>query len=153
MTKLGRNDQCPCGSGKKYKRCCLPRNEAAAAELAAAAAAAATRALERMAPLEGREIDWDDDGLADASNRVVDLIHEGKLDEAEHAASALLTRYPDVHDGFERLGAVYEARGDRKVSAEWYRKALAFMQEHADGYDSKALDWMRRKIAQLERDS
>ena len=21
--KTGRNDQCPCGSGKKYKRCCL----------------------------------------------------------------------------------------------------------------------------------
>ena len=22
-TKLGRNDPCPCGSGKKYKKCCL----------------------------------------------------------------------------------------------------------------------------------
>jgi len=21
MTKIGRNDPCPCGSGKKYKRC------------------------------------------------------------------------------------------------------------------------------------
>ena len=21
--KVGRNDPCPCGSGKKYKRCCL----------------------------------------------------------------------------------------------------------------------------------
>jgi uncharacterized protein YecA (UPF0149 family) len=20
--KIGRNEQCPCGSGKKYKRCC-----------------------------------------------------------------------------------------------------------------------------------
>lgn len=23
-TKTGRNDPCPCGSGKKYKKCCLP---------------------------------------------------------------------------------------------------------------------------------
>jgi hypothetical protein len=23
--KIGRNDPCPCGSGKKYKKCCLPR--------------------------------------------------------------------------------------------------------------------------------
>jgi SEC-C motif/Protein of unknown function (DUF2384) len=23
--KIGRNDRCPCGSGKKYKHCCLPR--------------------------------------------------------------------------------------------------------------------------------
>ena len=22
--KIGRNDPCPCGSGKKYKHCCLP---------------------------------------------------------------------------------------------------------------------------------
>ena len=25
--KVGRNDPCPCGSGKKYKKCCLPRKE------------------------------------------------------------------------------------------------------------------------------
>jgi hypothetical protein len=28
--KTGRNEPCPCGSGKKYKRCCLARDEAAA---------------------------------------------------------------------------------------------------------------------------
>ena len=22
VSKIGRNDQCPCGSGKKYKQCC-----------------------------------------------------------------------------------------------------------------------------------
>jgi hypothetical protein len=25
--KAGRNDPCPCGSGKKYKKCCLPRDQ------------------------------------------------------------------------------------------------------------------------------
>lgn len=29
MNKVGRNEQCPCGSGLKYKRCCLQKNEAA----------------------------------------------------------------------------------------------------------------------------
>jgi len=29
--KIGRNDPCPCGSGKKYKRCCLPKEEEARA--------------------------------------------------------------------------------------------------------------------------
>lgn len=24
--QVGRNDPCPCGSGKKYKRCCLPKH-------------------------------------------------------------------------------------------------------------------------------
>lgn len=26
MQKIGRNDPCPCGSGKKYKKCCLGKN-------------------------------------------------------------------------------------------------------------------------------
>lgn len=28
--KVGRNDPCPCGSGKKYKKCCLPGDQKAA---------------------------------------------------------------------------------------------------------------------------
>lgn len=27
--KVGRNEQCPCGSGKKYKKCCLEKDRAA----------------------------------------------------------------------------------------------------------------------------
>ena len=26
--KVGRNEPCPCGSGKKYKKCCLAKDEA-----------------------------------------------------------------------------------------------------------------------------
>ena len=25
--KIGRNDPCPCGSGKKYKKCCLDKKD------------------------------------------------------------------------------------------------------------------------------
>ena len=25
MNKVGRNDPCPCGSGKKYKKCCIDK--------------------------------------------------------------------------------------------------------------------------------
>lgn len=45
--KLGRNDVCRCGSGQKYKKCCLPQDEAArAAELAAKAQTSAVAADE-----------------------------------------------------------------------------------------------------------
>ena len=30
--KIGRNDPCPCGSGKKYKNCCLKKDQAAERE-------------------------------------------------------------------------------------------------------------------------
>jgi tetratricopeptide (TPR) repeat protein len=146
MSKIGRNDPCPCGSGRKYKRCCLPTHAAAAAERAAAAAPVAGRRAPSM-------FAWEDDGLDEASNHVVDLVHAGKLDEAEQAARDLLARSPDVHDGFERLAMVYEARGDRKQAAESYRKALAFMQENADDYDPELIDWMREKAESMEQNS
>ncbi|MEO5819214.1 MAG: SEC-C metal-binding domain-containing protein [Vicinamibacteraceae bacterium] len=37
----GRNEPCHCGSGRKYKQCCLPKDEAEAATARAAAAAEA----------------------------------------------------------------------------------------------------------------
>ena len=39
MAKPGRNDRCPCGSGKKYKACCLTKDEAVEHERLAAAQA------------------------------------------------------------------------------------------------------------------
>lgn len=47
---LGRNDPCHCGSGKKYKQCCLPKDEAAEREARAKAAAAAETAAPADAP-------------------------------------------------------------------------------------------------------
>jgi hypothetical protein len=49
-TKIGRNDPCHCGSGQKYKKCCLAKDDAArSADLAAQAAQAARAAAEAAA--------------------------------------------------------------------------------------------------------
>lgn len=51
--KLGRNDPCHCGSGEKYKKCHLQKDEAAAsAARAAEATARATAAAEAIAAAE-----------------------------------------------------------------------------------------------------
>ena len=144
MAKIGRNDPCPCGSGQKYKRCCLPRDEAAAAQRAAARA----REVEPSA-LDPVIEDDDDDGLDDASNVVVDLIDAGRLDEAEQAAQALLERYPEVHDGLERLAMVAGARGDRLRAAEYYRRAADFVHAHANGDDPLMEIYLRAKAAEF----
>jgi tetratricopeptide (TPR) repeat protein len=49
-----------------------------------------------------------------------------------------------------RLAVVYEARGDRKQAAEYYRKALDLMRDNADSCDPDAIDWMRKKAESLE---
>ena len=148
MAKIGRNDPCPCGSGQKYKRCCGPRDDAAAAERAAADRAPALgRQTPRFAPETA--IGGEDDGLDDASNVVIDLIDAGRLDEAEHAAQDLLERYPEVHDGLERLAMVAAARGDRPRAAEYYRKAADFVHAHADQYGPKMEVYLRKRAAEF----
>lgn len=58
--KVGRNDPCHCGSGQKYKKCCLAKDDAArSAELASAAAKAAEAAAAAEAE-EGKGDKGDD---------------------------------------------------------------------------------------------
>jgi hypothetical protein len=54
--KPGRNDRCHCGSGRKYKQCCLEKDErqAAAARAKAAAAEAAAGSSEAATPAPKR---------------------------------------------------------------------------------------------------
>jgi len=134
MAKTGRNDPCHCGSSKKYKRCCLEKDDAAASAVARAEAEAAHSRREIL--LDAIEAQLDPyDGLDEASNAVVAMVRAGKLDEAEAAANDLLVRFPEVHDGYDRLGMVAEARGDKKLAATYYRKVVEFAQQHADHYD------------------
>ena len=63
------------------------------------------------------------------------MVQAGNLDAAEQAAHDLLARFPDVHDGYDRLGMVCEARGDRRQAADYYRKAIDVIRNHPDAYD------------------
>ena len=49
-TRPGRNEPCHCGSGRKYKHCCLAKDEAAAAAARAKATAEAAAAPPEAAP-------------------------------------------------------------------------------------------------------
>jgi hypothetical protein len=73
--RTGRNDPCPCGSGKKYKRCCLPQHEAAARDAAARALlwnAAGMSEFESEGEEERLDVDWAS-GLVDAEPDRLDV--------------------------------------------------------------------------------
>ena len=144
MSKPGRNDPCPCGSGKKFKKCCLERYEEPASD------AQETTPPSRPAPPEPVAFLDDIDRI---SNQAVDLIEEGRLDEAEQVGQRLLAEYPDLPDGFMRTAAVCEARGQLREAAKNYRKAADIqiqndpeyghelagsLREQADGLDARA---------------
>jgi len=149
MAKIGRNDLCPCGSGKKYKRCCMARDEAAAHEKFAAATAAA-QAAAAAAQHDPHLCDDCNEPLDAAANAVLALIDAGKFDEAEQAAHDVLARFPAVHDGYECLGRLYQAKGDHRQAAECYRKVIAFAREEPHFYDPHFIDHFQDLIDRLE---
>jgi tetratricopeptide (TPR) repeat protein len=151
MAKLGRNDPCPCGSGKKYKRCCLEKDEAAEREKALAAVASRpTIDVEVANSFAEFEPDDSVDELAVFSNAAVDLIHEGKLDEAEQLARDLLEAFPGMHDGWQRLGMVYEARGEHQKAADCYREVIELIRANPEDYDAGFEDIFHRLVAKLD---
>ena len=166
MAKPGRNDPCSCGSGNKYKKCCLMKDEAAEGEVLAVQKAArdehaATHQMRlrdvkaaiaaRFAEADGADVY--DDGLLRDSMAVGDLIRAGLLDKAETAARHLLERYPEVHDGWDHLGMVYEARGETGQAAECYRRVLDHIRQHPDDYDPEYAESFAELIARLDSSS
>jgi tetratricopeptide (TPR) repeat protein len=162
MAKPGRNDPCHCGSGKKYKKCCQPKEEAAQSVVIAKDQAAreerqAARRLEQRAAKaafldrfhEAADADEELQELTAASNAAVALVKAGKLEEAEAAARDLLERFPHVHDGWDRLGMVHEARGENKQAADCYRKAITSIRQNSD-YDPAFADVFVKLVAKLD---
>jgi len=159
MPKTGRNDPCPCASGKKYKRCCMAQDQAREqlalaakrAQLQAQGAEHSARLGDVKAALfQGLQELQEPDELDNDSNAVIDLIKAGQLDEAERAARELLVRYPEVHDGHDRLGMVYEARGMPREAAGCYRQVVEFMHANAANYDPESLQVFCELIARLD---
>jgi hypothetical protein len=148
MAKIGRNDPCACGSGKKYKKCCLARDEAAALAARAVPPAVAPARLPSLASTFQEHDELDE--LTEASNAVVDMVHAGDLDAAEQAAHELLARFPDVHDGYDRLGMVCEARGDHRQAADYYRRAITVIRDHPDNYDPAFEAVFQKLVDRLE---
>jgi tetratricopeptide (TPR) repeat protein len=152
MPTAGRNDPCPCGSGQKYKRCCMEQDQAAMRAALAVKPAAVTASKEerRAHAAELRDTMTEVMELDQASNAVIDLLDAGRLDDAEQAARELLVRYPEVHDGHDRLGMVYEARGLPREAAECYRQALDFIRAHPDQYEPAMETTFLELIAKLD---
>ena len=132
MAKVGRNAPCPCGSGKKYKKCCFLRQDGKTQSAGPQM---------RFTPVYTE--------LDQLSNSVVDLIAQNKLDEAEAVSRRLLADYPDQIDGLERLAQVYEARDEKEKAVEYYRKAADFARS-MPGFDQESIDWYLSEVNRIK---
>src|SRR5512139_2156190 len=113
--KIGRNDPCPCGSGRKHKHCC-GKPEASPGQSADSHEGAVQRALGWLAQHHRR-------ATAAALEEAIDAAAMGCFDDDEAAAAAAIERIDD--DLWSQLQLnVTEwllAEGDIEVKGEYQR--------------------------------
>ncbi len=109
--KAGRNDLCPCGSGRKYKKCCEVNR------MAPPSALDLSRLLE-----EGKQ------------ERL-----KGRLEQAEHLCRQVLAVDPHHTAALDLLGALAGETGRYELAAELIEQVVAQVPSHSDAHTNLGL--------------
>jgi hypothetical protein len=145
MAKIGRNARCPCGSGKKYKKCCLTAaGTLQADELedhyrerianAAALAEALLEIVERLA--------FKNDLLEKVYDRVGELVRQRRVDEAVMLCEQVLAFCDEATDEFEHSLRRYRSRGKYVLAADFDPHAceIAGLPKPIDGFGDEEIE-------------
>lgn len=106
--KVGRNEPCPCGSGKKYKRCCLEKHEAAGH----------TNDTALKAKQKEQE------KLIKRIEKAFGFLGSQQYDEAIRFASKLIERYPNEDRLHDILATSHLYTGNSRKAIEICRQRL-----------------------------
>ena len=151
MKEIGRNDPCPCGSGKKYKRCCLQREVTQAASERSEKASAALQipkaiqiAIEHhqagrlpQAQAVYQQVLKMEPNHPDALNLLGVIAHQlGKNDTAVKLINKAIRANPFDPAYYSNIGSVYGAlkRVDEAIAC--YRKALSIKPDYAEAHNN-----------------
>ena len=101
MQTTGRNEACPCGSGKKYKQCCMQRDSSAAQEKAAQAVS-----------------------TGELINAAMAHHREGRLNDAEGLYRQVLALEPQNPDALHLLGLIAHQVGQHASAIQMISEAI-----------------------------
>jgi type III protein arginine methyltransferase len=126
MNKIGRNDPCPCGSGKKYKSCCQSA-EYRRTEVSTAQSRASSNST----------------GSPDISmaffNQALAMHGQGRFDEAVENYRGGLAVNPNIPEMFSNLGNALDSLGRLDDAIEAYEKALSIKPDMPEVHNNLAL--------------
>lgn len=142
MSKVGRNDPCPCGSGKKYKNCCMSKDKAEEKQQQAARQVALPRAagLPEKPPAPP-------DPQAEASQQFWEELQAQDYEGQIALFHRTLEEEPELIDGelaFEFFNDIYYKMVDRNERDRFEALAEALKARRPEAYASEAgyiLDW------------
>jgi len=123
LGKIGRNDPCPCGSGKKYKKCCMRKD----AEDAAAANTSHEPQNEhigrRYPPARAAEIE-------NAFKRAINHLDRNDFDQAARAFRSVLRLDFEHYKALTGLGRCLAELGMQEEARKCFQKALEINPEY-----------------------
>jgi hypothetical protein len=140
MAKIGRNEPCPCGSGKKHKRCCLAAPSAE--ESTGTNVVALTESHHDICPC----------CIDELNERADHVLHEllaGRVDEAEALCHDFNRDFPGQAEGVDLLSMIFEHRGQRQRALGLLRQASDIAHANPE-YDAETRSLMRERIRELE---
>ena len=101
LNTIGRNDTCPCGSGRRYKRCCGSLEEVQAA----------TSSL--------------DTSLPEAIQTALEYHRAGRWHQAETLARQILQATPNQPEALHLLGVIARQAGKNEMAVELFSRAIS----------------------------
>ena len=137
--KTSRNQPCPCGSGKKYKKCCLSQDQKATVEQnqqdhSNKPADDLSYIDQNTAPMIDEEYLEYCDALEELTNQANDYTRNKEWKEAETCCKRLLKEFPNDIDGHHRTYEYHKAREEYHQAKEHAQALLAMVQE-CEGFD------------------
>ncbi len=133
MSKFSRNDPCPCGSGKKYKKCCLALDSA-------------TRQRVHPNPL-AKELRFIPE-LEEQLDQILQRLEAGAGRAVEAELTTLLLEYPDYHTVHYAMGVFHGmVLKDGESAIPYFERAVALQPDFAEAHYN--LGGAARQIGEL----
>ena len=126
LNKVGRNDPCPCGSGKKYKKCCMAKDQAQEEDTSPDTAPAASdeQASQLQPGPRAAEVE-------NIYRRAINYLDENDYDRAARAFRSVILLDRKHYKALTGLGRCLAEMGMREEARKCFQKALEIKPDYA----------------------
>lgn len=148
--KTPRNDPCPCGSGRKYKKCCLTQDQQTAHREHLEQRRAEQARIEKQRA-EDEAFNRHLLELNELSNQAIEEIENESWEEARHLCAQLLEQYPEDIDGHDRFAFYYRQRGDFQRAKQHAQAGLEMARQNPDKFYDEVAEGFLEELDYLEK--
>jgi len=114
--KVGRNDPCPCGSGKKYKKCCMPKDEEQRSETQSDESEDTTATSDDQKTYS--------DEIENNLHRAYNLMEKGQFEQASKVFRTIVLTDRDNYKAITGYGRCLAEMGMYEEACKYFEKAL-----------------------------